>query len=274
MTDAPVFLYLHIPKTGGSTLNSMLYTQYKTTSGQKAEYGWWRDGVYYLPDGFIRQPAGDIENQVRRGIQRPDTSAVLGHFAFGLHEYLDRPARYMTMLRDPIQRVLSLYHHMRQFKRIDPEMTVERFVSEPHVQEACNDQTRRLAGECVANACDRSTLTRAINNMESAIDIVGVTERFDASVLLAKKKFAWTVDIHYVPKLVNVARRTNPSEDLAQIMCIKQHNMLDLELYRYANQLLDQRIAQYGKGFGAELKAYTDKNQELLKIYGPASTVS
>jgi hypothetical protein len=275
VNDDTVFLYLHIPKTGGSTLGDMLYRYYHDGSQRKEEGGYFRSGLYYLPDGFIRA-SGESELTQRdlQAATRPDTTAVLGHFAFGIHEQLDRPARYMTLLRDPVQRVLSLYHHLRQYDQLPAGLTIEAFVAGPHIHEACNDQVRRLAGMRRGEPCDASTLAAALKNAEHRIDLVGVTERFDASLLLAQQTFGWKGDITYLPRLVNTTRKKRRDEAPELIALIEQHNALDLELYRFANAMLDRRIAQQGDAFEQELAAFTQKNQAILAKHGPSSTVS
>jgi hypothetical protein len=274
MSDRPIFLYLHIPKTGGSTLGSILYEQYHDGSQSKAEAGYFRAGVYYLPDGFIRGAGRDLTETDLRAIRRPDVRAVLGHFSFGVDKHLERASKYMTMLRDPVQRVLSLYYHLREYDQLPPGMTVEHFVTSEHVWEACNDQVRRIAGASTATACDQSTLETAMAHVEHAIDLVGITERFDASLLLAKQTFGWAGKINYVPRLVNTARKRRSAETPETIGLIAEHNGLDIELYRFANVLLDRRIEAEGSGFVERLEAYTQENRELLEAYGPASQIS
>lgn len=269
-----VFLYLHLPKTGGSTLSSVMYEQYHDGSYRQAEHGYFHAGVYYLPNGFFRDQGEEFTEQELAAVRRPDVRAVLGHFGFGLHARLDRPARYMTMLRQPVQRVRSLYHHLSRYNQLPAGMTLADFVDRLHVIEACNDQVRRIAGTKLGLPCDESDLERAKQNLVDAIDMVGITERFDASLLLAKHVFAWTESIQYIPRLVNTVRRDASPNDAAAIDRIAACNRLDIELYDFANRLLDERIASLGPGFQDELKGHTRRNRELLDTYGPATTVS
>lgn len=275
MSDTPVFLYLHLPKTGGSTLGTIIHQQYHDGSYSKSEKGYFRAGLYYLPDGFIRKAGDQLSDDERNAIARKDLRGVLGHFEYGMHEHITpRPYRYMTALRDPVQRVLSLFHHLRQFDQLPAGMTVEQFVTTPHIHEACNDQVRRLAGTHTAEPCTQQTLDRAIEHMNSRIDFTAITERFDASMLVAKQVFGWTGNINYIPRLVNTKRKAKPAEDPDTLELIEAHNRLDVELYRAANQLLDARIAAVGPGFEQQLEDYTRKNREQLDAHGPASTLS
>jgi hypothetical protein len=77
----------------------------------------------------------------------------MGHFPFGIHQLLPKPSTYLTVLRDPINRVVSLYYHALKYSNnpLHERLVAERiglkeFVSDIACKEAHNDQTRRLSG--------------------------------------------------------------------------------------------------------------------------------
>lgn len=272
--STPIFLYLHIPKTGGSTLGDILYEQYNDGSHSKSEQGYLHAGVYYVPDGFIRPKGEKITDGVLRAMRRHDVIAILGHFAFGLHRQIGRSARYMTMLRDPIERVLSLYHHLRTYDLLPAEVSVLEFVEGPYVAEANDDQVRRIAGIEPGVRCNHDSLKLAIQRLTGEFDMVGITERFDASILLAQRTFGWTQRINYLPRLVNQSRHSGASESTEVRNRIREYNRLDVELYDFANGLLDERIKSQGEGFPAEIRKYGEANRRLIAEHGLASTLS
>ncbi|MCX7417736.1 MAG: sulfotransferase family 2 domain-containing protein [Planctomycetia bacterium] len=93
--------YLHIPKTAGQTLHRWLNLVY----GPEHTLGW-DPQSFGLPE-IQRELATLLE-------ERPDVQAVAGHFPYGVHEVLgDRPHRYVTFLRDPVDRWISeRVHHI------------------------------------------------------------------------------------------------------------------------------------------------------------------
>jgi len=136
-----VLLFLHIPKTAGTTLTSVLMRQYPPESIFEV-YG-------LVPDQRIEELRA-LSPDRRRAVQ-----CVIGHFYFGLDALFDAPGRYITMLRDPVERVISSYYHILR----TPEnwlyqdvagggMTLEQYVNceGRTVHESRNMQTRMLAG--------------------------------------------------------------------------------------------------------------------------------
>ena len=86
---AEVLLFAHLPKTAGTTLRALIRAQ---EPGRVVELD---SGV--AVDAFLGAPQAE----------RDAADVVLGHVQVGLHRVLTRPARYLTVLRDPVARVVS-----------------------------------------------------------------------------------------------------------------------------------------------------------------------
>ena len=100
---------MHIPKTGGSSLRDSLFQVYRR--GEQLH-------LYDSPDPDI------IHADEFPGLpeaRRAQPRLILGHFYYGLHEHVPRPSRYLTIIRDPLERVASLYHHYRRAATLRPE---------------------------------------------------------------------------------------------------------------------------------------------------------
>ena len=80
------YLFIHIPKSGG------------TSVGRVAELPENGGG-----DRFIRYWHHPVQDEVIREMVQHDF--VFGHFKYGLHQHFDANCTYMTILRDPIERV-------------------------------------------------------------------------------------------------------------------------------------------------------------------------
>src|SRR5690349_20650120 len=92
-------IFLHIPKTAGISLRQVLINN---TPG---------------PAFRIIHPISDVERLAALPeSERAALELVDGHLYYGIHSLLPRPCRYMTMLRDPVEQVLSLYSFIREYK--------------------------------------------------------------------------------------------------------------------------------------------------------------
>ena len=89
-----MYIFLHISKTGGSTLQDLLYWNFEETSYTIGRYG---DN-----DAFIQ--LSDDEKRRYKLIQ--------GMVFYGLHDYIPEPCSYFTMLRHPIHRLISHYYYL------------------------------------------------------------------------------------------------------------------------------------------------------------------
>ena len=134
------------------------------------------------------------------------------------------------------------------------------YLSSDLTAELQNDQTRLIAGEFRTDVnITEEHLRVAIGNIHNDFDVVGISERFDESLLLIKHLFKWK-NIFYIP--LNVTFKRPPVSSLPDdiLAVIKEKNHFDIQLYQYANGLLDQSIADYGPSFSSDLRSFTGKN--------------
>ena len=118
-----------------------------------------------------------------------ETSQVRGHLLYGIHEFLPQGATYITMLRDPVARVLSTYAfilrrplHPRHRKLKTGRLSVEDLIRiTPHRQ---NLRCRFISGIGTSGTCDETVLEMAKENLKHAFRVVGLCERFQESLCL------------------------------------------------------------------------------------------
>lgn len=252
--DAPAVLFLHIPKAGGQTLGEYVYNHCRDAEARAASVADTLDaGVAYLNYGFLKEPGLVVPEHVRRLLGRRDLRAVIGHFCFGLHEHVARPHVYVTLLRDPVERVVSLYH----YAKLHETMGLEEFVGSPPFKEVDNDQTRRLAGvDPPLGRLTRDALDAAKENLRSHFAVAGTIERFDETLALLRLKLGWTREVVSYPRNVNSKRPAVASFPRETIEAVRARNELDLELWQYASRLMDEAIADTGEKFADELERY------------------
>ncbi len=238
---APTVLFLHIPKTGGQTLGEFVYAHARSATA--SDDGVLKDGVAYLTYGFLKERPFTIPEHVLPLLARDDLRAVIGHFWFGLHEHVARPAVYVTALRDPVERVLSLYY----YTRLHDSITLDEFIAEPPFREVDNDQTRRIAGvDPEIGGCTPAMLRTARENLRR-FAVAGTIERLDEMLPLLQRRLGWQGPVVSYPRNVNRDRPASASLPRATIAAIRQRNELDFELWRYASRLMDEAVAAGGE---------------------------
>lgn len=211
--------------------------------------------------------------------QAAGVKIIIGHVGYGLHQYLPWPCTYFTILRDPVDRVISSYYQTRR-ARIDPlkqeaqKLTLEEFVLSGLRTALDNGQTRMLSGAAVEEdlngkvvpygQCTREMLELAKKNLRGFI-AVGLSERFDESLMLFKQALSWS-NVYYVKANVGRNKTTRNRLSRSALSCIERYNELDLELYQYASRLFDDEIQRQGLSFRRRIGSY----RILNSTYGNA----
>jgi hypothetical protein len=244
-------VFLHVPKTAGNTVN-------------------WLLDHHYAPDRRYAVPTSPREipplEEILAGLRSlpPDRlqrlDLVTGHFPYGVHEALPRRARYVTFVRDPVERVVSLYHYLRShpthhLRDEANRLTLREFAERNVPGNLHNGQTAFLAGKGIwHDRFDDELLSEALANVESDFAAVGVTERLDESVLVLRRQLGWSSPVYYRSQNVNSAR---PREalDRETAVAIEALNELDRRLYDRAKELLDVELERLGIDVRRELRA-------------------
>lgn len=248
-----ILLYLHIPKTAGTTMNSILKQQYSQSETFNYFSGDYKE--------FLTNLKENVENN-------PKLKCVTGHYQFGIHKYIPRTFTYATMLRHPIERVLSTYYFLRRDRthplyRTIKKISLKQFVLSESLGAkylVYNTQTTFLSGQYPS---DSTSLEQAKENLKKYFSIVGITENFDESIFLMKREFGW-VDINYRP--INVTNNRPKIQDVSEevIEMIKSKNIFDFELYEYAKLLFSKKINNLSDMETIEMEKYLNRKNKNI----------
>lgn len=234
MNNNKLLLYLHIPKTAGSS-----FTQAITDNCPNTVHFYTLSNVFQL--------------QAKLG----NADALCGHFQYGVHHYTDRPYQYVTMLRLPLERTLSYFY----FKYKNPnyelyynkDLTFEDYVLDPAYDlEYCNLQARMIAGE-IGNPFPNFKKARDILNDQFAF--VGLREQYDISLFLFMQKMNWKPK-HFSKVNVTPNRPADLklSSEAAKIVLLK--NEVDRQLYEHAYRKFNEKVLDLSYDQEQQLKAY------------------
>lgn len=229
-------IFLHIPKTAGVNIRELLSRQY-----------------HHLPT-FIR---GSPDHQMLFRMRPRDREAyrvVGGHYRFGLHLFFDSPSRYMTFLRDPLERVISHHAYIRWqslhawHERVNAaNLSLEQWVKLGTADAFDNLQVRRLTSrsdeEMPFLQTTRQMLDEAKRILEERVDFLGVTERYEESIRLFARQLDWREPVTVERLNASPNRQAAASLSPSTRAAILDHNALDIELYAFAVKLLERRLA-------------------------------
>ncbi|MGK7939754.1 MAG: sulfotransferase family 2 domain-containing protein [Crocosphaera sp.] len=249
LTQPQTVIFLHIHKTGGRTLEKILEKQYKTSEIVSTDNLKWR------------QAKEDLRKQSSETLNK--AKLIEGHMYFGLHDLLTQPFTYVTMLRNPIDRVLSLYCYIRDEPKnpqhktlIDNNMNLEQFLDSGIAKTVENGQTRVLSGiQAEDKPCSQEMLALAKENLSKYFTVIGLTERFDETLILLKQTFGYRLPIY---KTINKNKKRLPRKAISnqELQKIRDLNKFDIELYEYAEKVFQKKVEEQGYLFPLECRYF------------------
>ena len=234
-SPARKIFFLHIPKTAGTSLRETVQRAYP---GKRCVL------IYSQEAAYLRS--------IQKDVQRAE--AVYGHFSFGFNEVFGVEARYVTVLRDPIARVVSFFRHETQhddneyYQQIADGMTLIDLLRSEQCFQVNNHMVRIISGhDDIAITHDARLLRQAEANLESHFDAVGITEEMDKSVELIGERLGWPRRRSTVQRL-NVGLEDKPFvlDDATRAEIIR-FNTLDIELYRGVAQRFVGAVSAGGR---------------------------
>ena len=228
---AEAVIFLHVPKTAGTTLNRLIEWEYDLFE------------MYSIDPVFFKWSAAHLRELSPQRLRK--IHVFKGHMLFGLHEILPQPATYITVLRDPIERVLSAFYFMRSYK-FHPlywKFKRENWTLEDFVRRSprTNVQCKIVAGAAYEDPCTPEIFEQAKHNLGQHFSVIGLSERFEESLALMKLRFGWKLKSY---TSFNVTRPRPKKGDLAPSTfdLINEKNSFDMMFYDYSASLFQDAV--------------------------------
>jgi hypothetical protein len=244
--------FLHLPKTGGTTFKTVLRWQYRGLSPDEI--------MPYADDPFFEELRKlPIE-------QRARLKVLMGHFPYGIDRFIPKRCAYVTIIRDPVKRVVSEFKHVLSSPThvmhdavVSSSMDLEDYVVGRHSAQTENALTRQLAGKTGGGELTTHDLEVASANLRS-FEVVGVTEAFDESMILFKRILGWSTPFYFSR---NVSKRGTYPGNVSDrtISVIRERNVFDAEIYALARSLFGSHVAKCGDGFDREVTRFRLMNR-------------
>lgn len=217
-------IFTHVPKTGGTTLDHIFGAAAAVTGKKKRRLR--MKSTASGPRHARDQHLLDFETVPQEELTGADY--LTGHFQFGIHRRLQRQFLYVTLVRDPVARLLSNIRFGIDHGKWSRDTPIESIFAAGRLID--NIQTRQLAGVANREApCTAETLTAARDNLRRHYAVAGVTERFDETLRTLITLLGWP-DIAYTDRQVSTTA-ANPELEARVRIAAERFSSFDMELY-------------------------------------------
>lgn len=248
-----MLVFVHIPKTAGTTLHKVISHQYRRK------------------DILIRHDSDGPVGETLAGRSGDLPKVVMGHYSVGLHRHVPG-VRYITCLREPVSRLVSHFHYASSFPGHYLYEAIHRdkldlagYVGSGLAGELSNGMTRMLAGleDVEQPEIGQSELAQAKENLEQYFDGILLNESFDQGLLMLAKHLGWSTP-YYLRRKVGSYPASAINPDTATRKVIEERNGIDLELYRWAKEKF-RVLAEAEPDLPARTAAFQSRNRGIGK---------
>jgi hypothetical protein len=270
-----LLIHLHIAKTGGTTLSSMVkhafgpHAIFETISKDDQVYGGLDLLTYASCERMLR--SCDI-GQIRY---------FTGHVPMGVHRIFGRPAKYIAVVRHPVERLLSYFYFRIQggdpYLKDGRPITFEDYVESGGDIIFNNYQVRVISGssELDAPAGPRGALVQgapvearhldmAKRNVEENFLSIAPLEQLAELALLLRRVYGWPMrrlQTEYKNPTKERLRAPDLSPRLRRI--VEDNNSYDMELYEWARRRFAEQRKLYEPGLSRDRRVFGVVNRAL-----------
>jgi hypothetical protein len=239
--NRPMIVFLHIPKTAGSTFQFILENSL---------------GPLACHTDHTKNPVFDQADFNFASKMFPGLRSIAGHnLVDPLGLSIPKPF-YVTFLREPVARVFS---HYQDSVRTGNRRTFE--------QELLRSE--RLENLHVKLMAGARNLDRAKRFLETC-GVVGLTEQFELSLEVMGRLSPCRLNLNYKRRRVAPDNRIKKSleNDSRLVEMTREYNKLDLELYSFAvNEIFPKLCARAGLGPGDKIASRDRYRSEVRWKY-------
>ena len=262
----PRFFFVHVMKTGGTSFVFQMTANFAPVE-------------VYPNEALDRRTPTDVEpyasvDDLERLTppRRAEIRVYTGHLPFVARELMGPDVVTLTLLRDPVDRTISVLKHFKRLYARYRDLTLDAIYDDdivfPHFVEdfqtrvfaleaadhprafagAADYQSLRTALEAPAGTraalappitVDAARLARAKQNL-GAVDVVGVNEAFGAFIAELRQRFGWWAGGAEYDARANVSSEPWAASDALRAR-IARESTSDRELYEHARELIAAR---------------------------------
>jgi hypothetical protein len=233
-----IFIFAHIPKTGGQTLRNCFMRHLQLH----------REFIHLGPYGEKDAAARGLPPFAKRSAdERAQARVILGHHVTcETHRFVpNKTPRHITFLRDPADLLVSYYNYVRGYRSSDhPPISFEQWLTNNRKPRE-NFMTRWLFESFLQNkpaATLRPSALRKINEALERFFFVGLTEHLDRDAPRLLERIGVPVDLQRTNVGGGDYKKVIKLDDSLRIE-LYERNCLDVELYRHWQSRLPESVA-------------------------------
>ncbi len=223
-------LFMHIAKTAGTAFREAVVENYK-----QSEIAY----LYPDPPGLLSDNLALLTLE-----QRTSLRLVIGHFQYGIHQFFPQQSNYVTIVRDPVARLISQFRYSLQQQRdgdIRKDDSPARLIEVLEQRESVtldNNMVRGFSGvsekDFPPGHIDRQVYELAVNNLRTAFSFVGHQEASAEAYAILQRRFHWKP---HSLEVVNKSALPPATDYESARTAIEFFNRWDCQLYSEIRQL-------------------------------------
>ncbi len=282
LTPPEILVFLRVPKTAGTTLEAVFE---RCLPGAN-----FHGHIHVSASALLLRPTSEIAEKFRQlppEEQRAVRCLVDEHVAIDVATVFDRPVRFFTVVRDPVDRAISNFFHNRASDHLPcypfiKDRTIEEYLDSGIGIDADNHQVRILSG-CASLDCQWDPQGRALSgppvkrrhlelakrNIEERFIVAAPMEQVTALIWFFKRLYNWPLHLVIFNKKNESAGSGRPTVDVVSAETrnrLKQMNQYDTELYDWVKTRFADQIAPLGPAFSQEVRRFEQLNELMRRI--------
>jgi Sulfotransferase family len=292
LTPPEILIFLRLPKTGGNTMDQVLE---HCLPGQ-----WFYPHEPVVPSALLIRPAAGVAEKFRQlSVEKQQSiRCVIGtHVAMDVDTVFERPSKFFTIVRHPVDRVISGFFHNRTESHLISypfikDLSLEQYLESGIGLDTDNHQVRVLSGcpeldspwdpqgrPISALPVQPRHLEMAKYNIEQRFIAAAAIEQFTALVWFFKRLYGWPLHrVMFRRHNEDAGRKTEtdsgrpPLERVstATRQRLTEMNRYDVELYEWVRERFEQQIRPLEPGFSREVRRFEMLNAAAQKLYRTA----